>query len=184
MRLKRIVAVLQLGLVAGVSAFSSGCMSHNVSKLSAPASVRCKTLVVTPDISIGPKITGEAELTKILWFIKLGSTKYADGIIYNATTEKQTSTMALILGSLTGDQFAEVKAAAAYNACEGNESDIIIAPSYVLEATDYFLFKWTKCKVTGFSGKINGIKSAEYKDIVDQTLIMKAAAAVELIDKK
>ena len=153
-------------IIAG-ALFATGCSTTNASKLSGPASAVTTTLVATPDVEKGDKITGTVTITKILGgLITLGDTKYADGVQFTSSVNQQQQGF---LASILGDQtYARAKAAASYKACENNGADLILCPSYVMDKTDYLLFSTTTCKVDGFKGVIKGIKSIETKDYLEK----------------
>jgi hypothetical protein len=158
-----VVGCVVLGLLSG------GCASTNISKLSAPAGAMTKTIVATPDVEKGERISGEANVTKILGgLLILGDTKYADGVRYSASIERQEKGFVATLASLFGGESnARAKAAAAYKACEANGADIILCPSYVVDELNYVVFSRTRCQVSGFKGTIKGIKEIETKDYLE-----------------
>jgi hypothetical protein len=156
-------------LVTILGLLSVGCASTNVSKLSATTGALSKTIVATPSVEWGEKISGEATVTKILGgLIVLGDTKYADGVRYSTSVETQEKGFLGTLASLFGgESHARAKAAAAYEACQSSGADIILYPSYVVDETNYILLSTTKCQVTGFKGTITGIKEIETKDYLE-----------------
>lgn len=158
--------------VAGFALFATGCASTNASKLSGPAGAVTKTIVATPAVEKGAKITGEANITKILGgLIVIGDTKYADGVRYSTEIERQESGfMASLAKILGGESNQRAKAAAAYKACEDNNADIILCPSYVLDEVNYVVYSQTKCSVSGYKGVITGIKELETKDYLEMQL--------------
>jgi hypothetical protein len=161
-------------LIAGVAALgilATGCASTNVSKIAAPGSAVCKTVVATPDVEQGGKITGTAEVYKIFGgLIVVGDTKYADGVRFTSNVGKQeTGAVAALAGLFGGESNDRAKAAAAYKACEGNNADMILFPSYEIDQNNYFIFSKTTCKVDGFKAVIKGIKSLEVKDYLDNS---------------
>jgi len=171
MGMKSIITVLACAMVIGI--FSSGCASTNVSKISAPTGALSKTIVATPDVEKGDKISGSAEVVKILGgLIIVGDTKYADGVAYSTTVEKQeTGVIASIVALFGGESNERAKAAAAYKACQDNNADLILCPSYVLDEKNYFVFSKTRCTVSGFKGVIKGIKELETKDYLEMGLM-------------
>ncbi len=158
--------------VAGVGFFVTGCASTNASKLSGPTGARSLAIVATPAVEKGEKITGEANVTKILGgLIVLGDTKYADGVNFSTDVEAQDEGVVASLSSILGGESNQrAKAAAAYKACESSQADIILCPSYVMDEINYVVFTKTKCTVTGYKGVITGIKSIETKDYLEMKL--------------
>ncbi|MEI6423262.1 MAG: hypothetical protein WCP55_13655 [Lentisphaerota bacterium] len=150
----------------------SGCSTTNVSKLSGPTVVISKTIVSTPDVEKGDRISGEANITKILWglFI-LGDTKYADNVQFSSQIQKQDEGFfagATMLSSM--DSASKAKAAAAYDACNKSGADIILIPNYVVDEKYYFFWSEQYCKVTGFKGIVKGVKEIECKDYLEMQL--------------
>lgn len=166
----KILTVVASAAIIGMLA--SGCASTNVSKLSAPGAAISKTVVATPDVEKGEKITGSAKIIKILGgLIILGDTKYADGVRYSTSIEKQESgVLAGLAAMFGGESNARAKAAAAYKACEASNSDMILCPSYAVDEINYVVFTKTSCTVSGFKGVIKGIKEIETKDYVEMGL--------------
>ena len=156
-------------IIAG-ALFATGCSTTNASKLSGPASAVTTTIVATPDVEKGDKITGTVTITKILGgLITLGDTKYADGVKFaSGVTQQEQGFLTSIFGLFGGQSYNRAKAAASYKACENNGADLILCPSYVMDKTDYILFSTTTCKVDGFKGVIKGIKSIETKDYLEK----------------
>jgi hypothetical protein len=129
-----------------VAAFAAGCSTTHVSKYSAPLTVKVETQA-TPTVKVGGLIDGQAKIQRVLFF-KWGVSKFAECINYGG---------APVMG-LFGDSFAMGKAAAAYDACEKNKCDVIIAPSYVIEDNNYFVYQKTLFTVKGYKGNLQGIK--------------------------
>jgi hypothetical protein len=162
--MKQFIAVLAVIVAVGV--LTSGCTSTNASKLSAPASAVTTTIVATPDVEKGDRISGNAQINKILWgLIVTGDTKYADGVRYTSNVGNQET--GFLGGLFGGESYDRAKAAAAYKACEDNHADVILCPSYALDRESYFFFSKTTCRVDGFKGVIKGIKSIETKDYLE-----------------
>lgn len=142
--MKKVFAAICLGSLV---ALASGCATHNVSQY--PSTVNA--MVEAPlkaDIQVGERITGASSSSILFGFINLGSdTKYADGVNYGVTG----GPLALM------DPMAKVKSAAAYNALSASGADIIIAPRYTVDVSDYLIYKQIKVNVTGYKGTIKKI---------------------------
>jgi len=96
-----------------------------------------------------------------------GDTKYADDIIYNARTEidlANTNVATVLLGwlplpALNKDTLKNrAKNAAAYKAVKASGADIIIAPKYEIEYTDYAVYSTAVVTVTGYKGTYKNIR--------------------------
>ena len=112
----------------------TSCSSINKSYVNAPVGVSA-TVSLDADVILGNKISGSAEEVRLFGLLKLsGPTKYADNV------------------------FGGLKAAAAYNALEGSEADVIVNPQYVITIHNMILFKNYKVDVSGYKGTIKGFK--------------------------
>lgn len=149
----------------------SGCSTTNVSKLSGPTVVISKTIVSTPDVEKGERISGEANITRILWGLFItGDTKYADNVQFSSQIQRQEEGFAAGLTMLAYDSASKAKAAAAYDACNKSGADIILIPNYVVDEKYYFFWSEQYCKVTGFKGIVKGVKELECKDYLEMQL--------------
>ena len=130
-----------LALVLLLSACSATHVSQPgstlVSKVEAP---------LHAEISVGNKIYGVAKNTKVLGVFNFGPHKFADGVNYGTDLEQNLR-----------DEYAEIKAAAAYQATHKAKADVIIAPRYIIESHNYVLYKTTVARVEGYKGIINRI---------------------------
>jgi len=150
----------------------SGCSTTNVSKLSGPTGVISKTIVATPDVEKGDRISGQSNVTQILWgLIILGDTKYADNVRFSSQIQGQNEGLAAGMTQLFNvDTSSKAKAAAAYDACNKSGADIILTPNYVIDEKYYFFWSNLNCTVTGFKGVIKGVKEIECKDYLEMQL--------------
>ncbi len=123
----------------------SGCSPTHISQPSSPLHSKVEA-PLKADLSVGNKISGSAKSTQILGFINLGPSKFADGVNYGAGSEVSLF-----------DAFAGVKAAAAYDATTKAKADVIVAPRYTIETSDYLVFKTTTAKVDGYKGTLNSV---------------------------
>jgi len=139
----------RLALIAAVASLGIGCASKNISQYPAPIDTTVET-DLKAEIDVGSQITGQASTNILLnLFTFGGDSKYADGVAYGAGG-----------GAAVGlpDPVSKAKAAAAYNAVTASGADVIVAPKYVVDVTDYFVFKQVKVNVTGYAGKITSVR--------------------------
>tara|TARA_Y100001934_G_C11956163_1_gene587256 strand:- start:271 stop:651 length:381 start_codon:yes stop_codon:yes gene_type:complete len=109
----------------------TSCSTINKSYVNAPVGVSA-TVTLDADVTLGYEISGSAEETTLLGLFRLsGPTKYADNV------------------------FGGLKAAAAYDALEDTDADVIVNPQYVYEVNNALIIKTVTCTVTGTAGKIN-----------------------------
>ena len=125
-----------------------GCAATNVSNFPSPIDATVET-DLKAQVSVGSEITGTSTMNIFMNMFAIGDSKFADGVVYG----NQTVTA---LG--LPDPISKTKAAAAYNAVSKSGADVILAPRYVVDVMDYIVFKKVTVTVTGYSGKINGIK--------------------------
>jgi|APCry1669193181_1035450.scaffolds.fasta_scaffold22983_2 hypothetical protein len=148
----------KLLMIMAVSTLTvSGCSTTHLQQPStsfmAPRAVESPKLKA--DITVGQKISGTATSTQVLGIFKFGPNKFADGVNFSAT---ENHSLPGLFGFNADDPFASIKAAAAYQATSASKSDIIVAPRYLLETKNYFLFNKTTATVVGYKGTINSIK--------------------------
>ena len=97
-----------------------------------------------------------------------GDTKYADDIIYDARTGEidlaNTNFATVLIGWFPLPAFNKhalkdrAKNAAAYKAVKASGADIIIAPKYEIEYTDYAVYATAVVTVTGYKGTYENIR--------------------------
>ena len=150
-----------LGMVGMILILGSvtGCMSLNENAVSAPYCAQTKTPVFEPTVIVGEKITGKASGTSLFGIFWFGPSEFAEGIVYNGGKF-----------DLKFGRSEQVKSAAAYNAINRAQADILVGPKYVVEKHDYFFFSTMTATVSGYKGKIerfnqikNEIPSVELK---------------------
>jgi len=127
----------------------TACTSLTKSQFSSPlhSDVRAP---IKADVTIGEKISGTASTTTIFKIFKFGSTrKYATGVAYFTNGG---------FGGVDFDPFALEKEAAAYDAVNTSNADVIVNPEYLVEVNDYLLFSTAYVTVTGLKGTLRGLK--------------------------
>jgi hypothetical protein len=144
---KSLVLILGCFIVASVM---TGCMSNHVSKVSSqPIRTEFEKVILIPDVTIGKEISGEASMNTLFGIFTWGASDFADGVNYGAITPG-------LIGGL--EARGAVKAAAAYNACDANKADFIVAPSYTVNIQNYFVYSVEKATVKGYKGTLKGVK--------------------------
>lgn len=138
-------------LLLGATVLASGCSTLHSSQYNGPLNVTVEANLKA-DIEVGDKITGTASGTNIMWLFNVGMpTKFADGVSFGASTGKKG------FGLFAVDTFGRMKAAAAYDAITKSGADVIVAPKYIVDYTDYFFYKSVNVTVTGYKGTIKKI---------------------------
>ena len=122
--------------------FITGCSSVNKSHIYSPVGISINTeMTADVDVNLSKVLTGSASATYILGIIKIsGDSKYADGYGGIGLTRK-------------------VKAAAAFDAINKSNGDLLVSPQYIVNTDNYFIYKVINVNVTGFEGKIIKVKN-------------------------
>jgi hypothetical protein len=130
--------------------FLTSCASMNKSQMAVPLGGHVESrLKADIAVDMTKKLKGQASATKLFGFFEIsGPTKFADGVFADAGGG------ILAFGGNEG-----VKSGAAYNAVTSGKADVIVAPQYVIETQNYFVFSTVKATVTGYPGMIRKIDS-------------------------
>ena len=139
-----------------------GCQSEKAWQHNAPMSGTVDAdLYATIDVDTSQTLQGEASATTILGFITIdGPTRFAEGVLYSANGSDLG-----FLSMIFGGGMEKLKSAAAYEAVYG-KYDVIVAPRWEIETTDYVIFSKSKARVMGYPGTIRKIDHNPYRDWV------------------
>lgn len=141
--------IISLTLILFV-ALMSGCATKNTSQYINPYAGATKSSLEA-DVSVGAEISGTSSATIIMGLFSVGAdNKFADGVSYSANSSGSSLPFF--------DSVGDIKAAATYNAITDANADVLVAPRYVVDVKNYFIFKKVKVEVTGYKGTLNGIK--------------------------
>ena len=135
----------QTARLLAISLLLSGCSTTHTSQPTSALNSKVEA-PLKADLTVGNKIYGVAKSTQILGLFNFGPHKFADGVNYGTGSELNLF-----------DDYAEVKAAAAYEATHKAKADVIVAPRYLIESHNYLLFKTIVARVEGYKGVINHI---------------------------
>ena len=135
----------QYARILTISLLLSGCSATHISQPNSTFNSKVEA-PLRADLTVGNKIYGVAKSTQVLGLFSFGPNKFADGVNYGTGSEFNLF-----------DDYAEVKAAAAYEATHKAKADVIVAPRYVIESHNYLLFKTVVARVEGYKGMINHI---------------------------
>lgn len=130
-------SVIGLGLLAGCALQSTA---------SAPLMVDNKT-AVEPTLEVGDGISGRATNVNILFFLNFGCYKQADGVDFTGNEWRPFSGV-----------LERVKGAAAYDAIQKTNADVLVDPRYLIEDYNFLIFRVTKGTVQARQGTIKGYK--------------------------
>jgi hypothetical protein len=142
----------------------TSCNTTRTGVLSTPAyapKAEINPIRANVEVDMNKKLVGESTSSYFLIFQVGGGNKFADGMSYSSDTN---------FSFLFKARENKTKSAAAYNAIQNSEADIIVHPNYVVEIHDYLLFKQIKVKVTGYAGYFRKFYQKEYKDNDDVQL--------------
>ena len=131
----------------------SGCSSVHRSHLNSSLAVSldsCLNANITVDM--GQKLTGYASGGYLFHIFRVsGDKRYLDHVRFSNAKQGRFSHWSRV---------NSVKAAAAYNAVRTSNADVLVNPQYVVEENHWNpIYKWIIVKVTGYAGKISGIKN-------------------------
>ena len=146
-----------IGLLCGIGLLAAtGCSTIRNSQYSAPLRVKV-TAELKTEVEVGEKISGTASKTHLLGLFQIaGPNEFASGVDYYYNGDRDA---VLLPDGGYFDPYADVKAAAAYDAINKSGADILIAPRYKIEVTNYLIVLVTRVTVTGYKGKIKNISS-------------------------
>mgnify|MGYP006422458223 CR=1 FL=1 len=143
-------------IVAASLALMAGCSTTNISQPSSSIASNISA-PLEADIDIGRKISGESRSTILFSLYNLPEdSTYAEGVSY---TGGGAIGGGGLLSGIVGDPTERTKAAAAYNAVSSSGADIIVAPKYVVDVKDYFVFKIIEATVEGRAGTLKSIRN-------------------------
>lgn len=152
--------MLIFGLLLAVAVIASGCTTVSQSQPSGPLGVKVAA-PMKADIEIGEKVSGTASGTILCFFVQLGfPSKFAENVDYNYYTSWHSSPIAGI-SSIAQIAMGNLKSAAAYDAVTKGKADVLVAPKYIVEANDFWIFQTLNVTVTGYKGTVKGIKPTE-----------------------
>jgi hypothetical protein len=155
--------------------FFTSCSTVNKAMQSAPILSRSVELdPIKADLSVdqSKKLKGESSSSYLLFFRLTGDSKYADNISYSAeakTTERLLSFLnpfKIFKTIATGDAVGKVKAAAAYNALENSNADVLVHPMYTITEKSYLIFYVYKAEVSGYGGVYKNFRNEKQKIMI------------------
>ncbi|MGM0433754.1 MAG: hypothetical protein ACQEQ1_03755 [Pseudomonadota bacterium] len=143
---------IAIAAIASGALALGGCSATKVSTNSMPLTSPLET-DVEADVEVGGKISGEATFSRFLIFpIGADDSTLAEGVSYGGGVTSGSGY------GYFGQEVQKAKAAAAYQAVEGSGADIIVAPKYEIDRSNYLIFGTTQVKVSGYKGTIKSIE--------------------------
>lgn len=131
------------------------------------------------------KVTGTSSASYFLFFRVDGDKEQLEGVQY-ATTLSTESFLSLlnpfkiIQKVFTGGAAEHAKNAAAYNAIEGKDADILVHPTYKIKTTNYLIFNRYQVEVSGYLGQYENFRHERRERIED---IIEKRVNQEIVDK-
>lgn len=129
---------------------------------------------IKADISIDDqnKVTGSSSASYFLFFRVSGDNKQLEGVQYATTLSGNPISLLnpfkLIQRIFTGGAAEQVKNAAAFNAIEGKDADILVHPTYEITTNNFLIFNRYKVEVSGYLGKYENFRHERYMQLEDE----------------
>ncbi len=156
--------LLVLGVIAVL--FSS-CISTNKSFQSSPVVSQHVTLdPIKADVKIDEKkITGSGSVSYFLIFRVSGENSFADGITYSADMNSQG--LKKIGSSLGFGIMNQIRSAAAYNALQAGNYDLLVHPTYQTKQENYlWIFRRYSVTVSGYGATYSNFRTVPQTTII------------------
>ena len=165
-KIAKIYLFVVIGLV--ISSLTS-CISGNKGFQSSPVVARDVQLdPIKADINVDTKkkLKGVSSSTYFLIFRVLGDNKIADGIDYSSETGASLFQSLNPFRALRIGRLSKVRGAAAYNAMDGKDYDVLVHPSYTITTKNYFLFQLYEVEVTGYGATYENFRTERQKVVI------------------
>ena len=102
------------------------------------------------EVSAKQIIRGEASAKYLFGFIKIyDDTRYAKDVTYYQSKVRVYN----------HDKVSQIKAAAAYKALRNSDTDVLLSPTYVIETSNYLLWKSLNVTVYAVKGNVVGYQN-------------------------
>jgi len=157
-----------LFFILAVSLIGTGCASSNQGLSSSNVIDRNVELdPIRADINVNDeeRLKGSSQSIYFLFFRLKGDNKYADGISYSANAFNKEGLFSflnpfrLFEMIATGDAEGKVKSAAAYNAIEGKEVDVLVHPTYSVTKKNYLIVSVYEAEVQGYGATYSNFRT-------------------------
>lgn len=148
-------------LLTSCASFSSGYQSSTVQS----RNVQLDPIVADIVVDESVKLKGEGESAYLLFFRLRGDNRYADGINYSSSAITREGLFSLLNPFklferiATGDAEGKVKSAAAYDALQNSEADVLVHPTYNVYKKNYLIFYVYGAEVQGYAGKYTNFRT-------------------------
>ena len=157
--------VWQMAAVAGLAAvLAAGCTNMETNRVGEQVSIHMP-VYIQPDVEVqNERVSGSATVHCVLGLFCWGPDSWAVGLNYGTAGFQLGADLVRFSNELlpvVSTSEALARNAAAYDAAQKGEADILLAPQYVLTTDNYFLYKRVKCEVKGFPGVFKGMEVVE-----------------------
>lgn len=145
-----IVAVSVIG--TGCSSSSQGLSSSNV----IDRNIELDPIRADINVNDEERLEGSSQSVYFLFFRLKGDNKYADGISCSANAFNKEGLFSflnpfrLFEMIATGDAEGKVKSAAAYNAIDGRDVDVLVHPTYSVTKKNHLIVSIYEAEVQGY----------------------------------
>ena len=148
-------------LGSGCSSTSTGMASSNV----IDRNVELDPIRADIEVNEDTRLSGSSQSVYFLFFRLKGDNKYADGITYSSNAFSKEGLFSFLnpfrLFELiaTGDAEGKVKSAAAYNAMEGQDIDVLVHPTYSVTKKNYLIVSIYEAEVRGYGATYTNFRT-------------------------
>lgn len=159
---------ISLALLGAVLLLGSGCSSTSTGMASSNVIDRNVELdPIRADITVNEntRLAGSSQSIYFLFFRLKGDNKYADGISYSSNAFTKEGLFSFLnpfrLFELiaTGDAEGKVKSAAAFNAMEGQDIDVLVHPTYTVTKKNYLIVSIYEAEVRGYGANYTNFRT-------------------------
>jgi len=161
--MKKIIILAAFG-----SLFMTSCASYSAGYQSSTVqsrNVQLDPIVADINVDESEKLKGDSKSTYLLFFRLTGDNQYADGVNYSANAFTKEGLFSflnpfkLFERIATGDAEGKVKSAAAYDALEGTDADVLVHPTYSVYKKNYIIYYVYGAEVQGYAGKYTNFRT-------------------------
>jgi hypothetical protein len=148
-------------LFTSCASYSSGYQSSTVQS----RNVQLDPIVADIVVDESEKLKGESESAYLLFFRLRGDNRYADGINYSSSAFTKEGLFSflnpfkLFERIATGDAEGKVKSAAAYDALDNTDADVLVHPTYNVYKKNYLIYYVYGAEVQGYAGKYTNFRT-------------------------
>lgn len=178
-----ITGFLGITLLTGCASYSSGYQASTVQS----RNVQLDPIVADIVVDESKKLIGKSESSYLLFIRLKGDNHYADGISYSSNTLTREGLFSLlnpfraVERIATGDAEGKVKSAAAYDALDGSDADVLVHATYTIYKKNYLIYYVYGAEVQGYAGKYTNFRTeSPLEERVNEIIANKVQFNIEL----